>query len=231
MSTFYLVLENLLSNHRYCNAPEAFKMDVEPVTRHLPAPNPNNLDSPEYWHTDSMETPPTSALVHPSADAHYVGSSVSLVSETSSASSEHLHTMTATQDVLPLRQSGAKSQSDRSEGQHPKIIRHTLSSWSPEIATMLVSLGSIVSIAALLKHEDRKPLSEWSCMFSLNTIVAILGTLARSTLAFALSACMGQQKWNWLRKKMDSCVAFERFDEASRGPWGAVRLFLWLQIR
>lgn len=65
-----------------------------------------------------------------------------------------------------------------------------------ELITVAVSVGSLMAIIALLRREDGKSLSEWSLAVSLNTVIATLGTLARTTLAFALSACVGQQKWN-----------------------------------
>lgn len=110
-------------------------------------------------------------------------------------------------------------------------IRRTVGSWALEIIAVLLSLGSIVAIAAVLRRQDSQPLSKWSFTFTLNTVIATLGTMARTTLAFALSACIGQQKWPWLRTRSDTLVAFERFDEASRGPWGATRLFFWLRLR
>ena len=110
-------------------------------------------------------------------------------------------------------------------------IRDSPSSWTLEIIAILISTGAIVSIIALLYRENQRPISAWRLGVTLNTIVAALGTLARSTLAFALSACVGQQKWNWLRRRPDSLVAWERFDEASRGPWGGTRLLIWLRAR
>ena len=110
-------------------------------------------------------------------------------------------------------------------------VRDSPSSWTLEIIAILISTGAIVSIIALLYRENQRPISAWRLGVTLNTIVAALGTLARSTLAFALSACVGQQKWNWLRRRPDSLVAWERFDEASRGPWGGTRLLIWLRAR
>ena len=105
------------------------------------------------------------------------------------------------------------------------------SSWNLEIVAIIISTGAIVSIVALLYRENERPISAWRLAATLNTIVAALGTIARSTLAFALSACVGQQKWNWLQRRPDSLVAWERFDEASRGPWGGTRLLIWLRAR
>lgn len=110
-------------------------------------------------------------------------------------------------------------------------VRTSAASWVLEIIAIIISVAAIVSIIALLHRENGRPLSAWKLAITLNTIVAALGTLARTTLAFALSACVGQQKWNWLKRKPDVLVAWERFDEASRGPWGGARLLVWLRAR
>jgi hypothetical protein len=116
-------------------------------------------------------------------------------------------------------------------GAPPGSLRVSLVSWSLEIGAMLLSLGSIIAIVSLLYRENGNSLDRWPLALSLNTVVSTLGTLARVTLAFALSACVGQQKWNWLYRRSDRLVAFERFDEAAKGPWGGARLFIWLRAR
>lgn len=109
-------------------------------------------------------------------------------------------------------------------------VRSTMLSWASELVATTVSVGALLAIVAILGREDGKPISEWSLAVTLNTVIATLGTLARTTLAFALSACVGQQKWNWLCVRSDHLIAWTRFDEASRGPWGATRLFVWLRV-
>jgi hypothetical protein len=99
--------------------------------------------------------------------------------------------------------------------------RHNTSSSIFEIFAVTVGVISVVTIIAVLYHEDNRPLIAWTFVLTLNTVIATLGTLARTVLAFAISACIGQQKWTWLHLKADRLVAFERFDEASRGPWVA----------
>ena len=111
------------------------------------------------------------------------------------------------------------------------VIRKSLMSWVLELIAIVVSIGSLIAIIAILRREDGRPLSSWTLAVSLNTVIAALGTLSRTTLAFALSACIGQQKWNWLARRADCLMTWVRFDEASRGPWGASRLFIWLHAR
>ena len=113
----------------------------------------------------------------------------------------------------------------------PSTIRASTSSWALEIIAIIISTSAVIAIVALLHRENGRSLASWTFVITLNTIVAALGTLARTSLAFAISACVGQQKWTWFRRKPDGLVAWERFDEASRGPWGGVRLFVWLRAR
>jgi hypothetical protein len=111
------------------------------------------------------------------------------------------------------------------------VFRKSMMSWALELIAIVISIGSLLAIIAILRREDGRPLSSWTLAVSLNAVIATLGTLSRTTLAFALSACIGQQKWNWLAKRADCLMAWVRFDEASRGPWGATRLFIWLRAR
>jgi hypothetical protein len=109
--------------------------------------------------------------------------------------------------------------------------RSTTIAWAFELLALTMSVASIVAIVAILIRQNHKPVVAWKFRYTLNTVIAALGTVARTTLAFAMSACIGQQKWSWLRRRPDSIRAFERFDEASRGPWGGTRLFMWLRFR
>jgi hypothetical protein len=138
---------------------------------------------------------------------------------------------TATASAISLTSQHNYSPKAYSSGKSKAAVRSTMMSWLPELFTVLVSVGSLLAIVAVLRREDGKPISEWSLAVPLNAVIATLGTLARNTLAFALSACVGQQKWNWLRVRSDQLVSWTRFDEASRGPWGATRLFFWLRLR
>ncbi|KAH6625727.1 hypothetical protein C7974DRAFT_396605 [Boeremia exigua] len=140
-------------------------------------------------------------------------------------------TKTAVASVNSLTSQHDQSLTHPESAKPNPALRATLLSWGFELFAVTVSLGALLAIILVLRREDGKRLTEWRLAITLNTVIAALGTLARTTLAFALSACVGQQKWNWLRMRSDQLVAWERFDEASRGPWGATRLFIWLRAR
>lgn len=98
--------------------------------------------------------------------------------------------------------------------------------WALEIGAIGVSISSLVAILVLLPIFENQPLASWWLPVSLNAIISVLGATSRASLAFAISACISQGKWNWFRQRHDNVMVFDRFEEASRGPWGSLRL-LW----
>jgi hypothetical protein len=136
---------------------------------------------------------------------------------------------------IPLDPQSAEYSSTTASKSDPSsasfVVRSTLASWTFEILSVIVSIASVVTIVVVLYRENNRSLTAWKFGITLNTVIATLGTIARTTLAFAISACIGQQRWSWFRRKSDHLVAFERFDEASRGPYGSLQLFVWLRMR
>lgn len=120
---------------------------------------------------------------------------------------------------------GSPAQRRRSR---PAGRQHT---WTLEMAALFLSVSSLAAVCVLLALYDGFPLDAWTFMLSFNTIVSILGATSRASMGFALSASLGQAKWNWFRRRDDQLMAFDRFDEASRGPWGSVRLLWYLKFR
>ena len=100
-----------------------------------------------------------------------------------------------------------------------------------EIGALILSIATFGTAIGLLRWQQDKQLSAWTFSASLNTIIAIIGTISRLLLAFSVSACIGQQKWNWLRIRREKLVSFEYFDAASRSPMGAARLAFFLKLR
>jgi hypothetical protein len=92
-----------------------------------------------------------------------------------------------------------------------------------------VSLCSFIVAIAVIASQNGKPLDTWRFAAPINAVLSTLGTISRSTLAYAISASIGQQKWNWFLARKDRLSTFTRFDEASRGPLGSIKL-IW-QVR
>lgn len=145
-------------------------------------------------------------------------------------SGPHFHSTSSVSTVYEPHQLESHTEKDALTDSST-TFRSSTASWIFEIIAVIVSSGAVIALVVVLYRENGRTLSSWTLAVTLNTVVATLGTLARTSLAFVVSACIGQQKWSWLRRRPDSLVAWERFDEASRGPWGGARLFVWLRAR
>ena len=111
----------------------------------------------------------------------------------------------------------------------PGLVRanvNNTATWGIEVAGLLISLASFASIIVILSIEDGRKLVSWSFYFSLNTVIAALGTLWRASLTFGVGASLGQQKWNWFATHDDEIETFNLLDAASKGPWGSFVLLL-----
>ncbi|UQC83650.1 uncharacterized protein CLUP02_09146 [Colletotrichum lupini] len=102
--------------------------------------------------------------------------------------------------------------------------------WSLELSAITLSIISFAAILVLLPLYENKPLSSWTFSISFNAVISTLGAMSRASLAFAISACISQGKWNWFRRRDEDVMVFDRFEEASRGPWGSVRLLWWTKL-
>ncbi|KAF5635990.1 hypothetical protein F52700_5304 [Fusarium sp. NRRL 52700] len=100
-----------------------------------------------------------------------------------------------------------------------------LAQWGLEIAALSLSLIAFGPMIYRLYWSAEEPISQWNKAYiSLNTAVSILAGTSRACLTFAISMCFSQGKWNWLSGAAQPLVDFDRFDAASRGAWGSLRL-------
>ncbi|RSL45118.1 hypothetical protein CEP54_014409 [Fusarium duplospermum] len=135
-----------------------------------------------------------------------------------------------TQPVSPLRSDepppSSSSATTPVPRKHELEVAHSfINSWWLELFALCVCLGSFSGLLYLLLAYDGKPISEWTQFpLSLNALVSILSGISRDYLAFVISMCLSQAKWNWATRYVEPLVDFERFDAASRGPWGSPRL-------
>lgn len=113
--------------------------------------------------------------------------------------------------------------------------------WLPEILALVFSIVCLASIVYVLKMVDDKPLSDWhsfvqdsvpgrhTVSIAPNSVISFLSTLAKSCLGFTATACISQVKWLHIQNKKRSLTSLQIFDDASRGPLGAIGLFLTLE--
>ncbi|KAF2735308.1 hypothetical protein EJ04DRAFT_404139, partial [Polyplosphaeria fusca] len=103
--------------------------------------------------------------------------------------------------------------------------------WRWEILFFLVGTGGFAGIvSALVKYknwdseEHSLPYLEVSGHeIRFPAIFATLSQLTQSALLVPTASCVGQLKWSWFQRERRA-ADLDRFDLASRGPWGSIKL-------
>lgn len=117
--------------------------------------------------------------------------------------------------------------------------------WFTEILAVLVSFACAVAIPVVLGVYNHNPVPKLPWDVSLNAVVSVLSTVAKSSLLYTICAALGQDKWDWYdtgthglqqqtfmndsKSKMSHgrerrLKDMETLDQASRGPLGAVKI-------
>lgn len=96
--------------------------------------------------------------------------------------------------------------------------------WLLEVASMTINILTITTMASLLSVYQNRPLSVWTFWISLNTLISFLGTIAKTSLLYAVSASISQGKWIWFMKHRP-LLDFETIDSASQGVVESVLCF------
>jgi len=101
--------------------------------------------------------------------------------------------------------------------------KESIMAWRVEVAAWLFSCACTVALVLVLSQYNDKPSPKWHYGLTLNTLTALLVTIARVALSVPIVECISQLKWLWYtsvqtRPMMD----FQRFDKASRGLFGSL---------
>jgi hypothetical protein len=97
--------------------------------------------------------------------------------------------------------------------------------WWWEVYATLLAVASTAAIIAVLISVNAKPLEWWPLPIQPNSLVAVFSTIAKSALLIPVAECLSQLKWHYFEKPR-ALSQMQVFDDASRGPWGALKL-LW----
>ncbi|KAK4219449.1 hypothetical protein QBC37DRAFT_135978 [Rhypophila decipiens] len=96
--------------------------------------------------------------------------------------------------------------------------------WGAEILSLSVSIATFCAMIILLRIYQDQPTSKWHSAISLNSIIAILSVLFKSSLALPLTAGLSHLKWSRFLAKQRPLSEMAQFDKASRDPWGSLGL-------
>ncbi|KAK3693320.1 hypothetical protein B0T22DRAFT_476173 [Podospora appendiculata] len=98
--------------------------------------------------------------------------------------------------------------------------------WWWELGAALVSITSISLIVTMLFKSDGLALSAWVLPIQPNSLIAVLTTIGKTAMMVPVASCLGHLKWHHFTPRPQPLDRLQRFDEASRGPWGSLVLLL-----
>lgn len=106
------------------------------------------------------------------------------------------------------------------------------SCWFWEILALLVSLLALVMIFLILYLYQGRYVREWPYTITINALIAIFSTVLKAALFVPVAASISQAKWDWFHRQEGQTLAdMEVYDQASRGPWGALRMLIVIRWR
>jgi hypothetical protein len=91
-------------------------------------------------------------------------------------------------------------------------------------------VGSLIGLIVTLKMHERRTIPEWPYKLTINSIISLFILVLKTSALVVLCEGISQLKWTWFsRTRPLSDIA--AYDDASRGPWGALVLMWTLRHR
>ncbi|KAK4232428.1 hypothetical protein QBC38DRAFT_450051 [Podospora fimiseda] len=120
-----------------------------------------------------------------------------------------------------------------SSGKEPRLpskaskSTNVLGSWRLELISALVAVACVPILVSVLLSYNNRPLTDWplGSTVTINTFVALLSTISRTSFMFTLIQALLQQRWNWY-KTPRPLGDFQVFDEVTRGPLGSFSMVI-----
>ena len=95
--------------------------------------------------------------------------------------------------------------------------------WLWELLGWLLATGCLSAVVGILVKYDDQPLRRWPYSITLNSLLAILSAVSKSSLLIPVASGISQLKWTRFNQQR-SLLDLQRFDDASRGPLGSLML-------
>lgn len=109
----------------------------------------------------------------------------------------------------------------------PNLFRR----WLWESLAAFVALGSMGAVIVILLVMQDEPEDRWTFYFKITSTVAGFITAVKSLSLLIIGASLSQRKWSHFEQRPSRLCDFDVFDEASRGPVGAIHLLWRLRTR
>lgn len=108
--------------------------------------------------------------------------------------------------------------------------RHIWKNWWMEIGACLLGLVILVAVIATLRPHQGKPLPQWPYHISVNALISIYVLVLKAAVLLVTTEGLGQLKWRRLQRDRP-LDEFLQYDQATRGPLGALGLLWQLRLR
>ncbi|OCL05885.1 hypothetical protein AOQ84DRAFT_379147, partial [Glonium stellatum] len=95
--------------------------------------------------------------------------------------------------------------------------------WIAELLSCFLAIAALVIIVIILATHQNKPMSQWPRLISINSLVSIFTSIMKAAMLLPVAEGISELKWLWFAQPR-ALVDLDRFDFASRGPWGSLTL-------
>jgi hypothetical protein len=109
-------------------------------------------------------------------------------------------------------------------------LRH-ITVWASECFWLLLTVAAFVAMVVVLWRYDNEQLPNWPLGLTLNTAVAFLATLCRSTAVITVTEALSQLKWNWFVTGQRPVRDLHVIDQATRYPWASLEMLTRMRGR
>ncbi|KAK1753961.1 hypothetical protein QBC47DRAFT_325058 [Echria macrotheca] len=203
-------------NSTYATNMEAQNVGIAPNLRHRDriAEQVSEPPSPQSYHQTDHTARPVSPLLHPPDQ----GSAEAEPPTSSDLGSGQGH-------------GGPPPPQKKNESENVARDKPFNSWWWWEITAATLSIVCMVSLLVLLSRIDTQALEAWPLSIQPNSLIAVLTTVAKTSIMVPVATCLGQLKWRHYLRRADRLHILQLFDGASRGPWGSVMILLGLRRR
>lgn len=106
--------------------------------------------------------------------------------------------------------------------------------WLLELSAVLFSMSCLIVMLAILIGVNGKPLASWKIVnvqLTPNTLVSIFSTLAKSSILLLIAEGISQLKWTFFEQCAHRVFDLQIFDDASRGPLGALQFLCRMRFK
>ncbi|KAJ4294270.1 hypothetical protein N0V90_007960 [Kalmusia sp. IMI 367209] len=102
-------------------------------------------------------------------------------------------------------------------------------SWAWETVSIIWAILCLIANIIILVYMSDKSLNSWNFVIGPNTLVGVFSTLSKAALVTTITECISQLKWLHFQESEKPLTDIQKFDLASRGPYGSLVFFslLW----